>query len=99
VTSQTNQKWIKTLVRFLNGTVDENTLLANALIGGDPPARDRQCEAYYYAGMARLLKDDTAGAKGLFEKCMAINRTTFYEHAFAKAELARMTVGRPPATP
>jgi lipoprotein NlpI len=70
--------------------VDEAALLTRAAVGDDKAVRGQRCEAFYYAGMKRLLKGDVAGAREMFQKCVGMGTTTFTEHDFAKAELARM---------
>jgi tetratricopeptide (TPR) repeat protein len=82
--------WQKTVGLFLVNEVDEAALLTRAAVGDDKAVRGQRCEAFYYAGMKRLLKGDVAGAREMFQKCVGMGATTFTEHDFAKAELARM---------
>jgi tetratricopeptide (TPR) repeat protein len=82
--------WPRTLARFLSGSLDEAALLAGPLAMNDQTGRERRCEAYYYAGMARLVKDDRTGARLCFERCLATELKTFYEYQFAQAELRRL---------
>lgn len=43
-------------------------------------------------GRVRLLvRDDTVGARELFEKCLATNVTNFSEYHLAQVELVRLT--------
>ena len=90
--AETSDEWTKTIARFLGGSCDEPALMAAAATGQDDvTTKQRRCEAFYYAGMLRLLaKNDTSGARELFEKCVATNVTEFSEHGFAKVELARL---------
>lgn len=88
---ETSDEWTKTIARFLGGSCDEPALLAAAATGQDNVTTKRRCEAFYYAGMLRLLaKNDPIGACELFEKCVATNVTDFSEYRFAKVELARL---------
>ena len=52
--------------------------------------RGRQCEAWYYAGMKRLLDGDKAAAADSFRQCLATGKGTFAEYDFAAAELRAM---------
>jgi hypothetical protein len=47
----------------------------------------RQCEAWFYAGMKRLLSGDAATARDDFQKCLATDRKDYDEYNFAAAEL------------
>ena len=82
--------WQKAIGLFLVNEVDEAALLTRAAVGDDKAVRGQRCEAFYYAGMTRLLKGDVAGAREMFQKCVGMGATTFTEYDFAKAELARM---------
>jgi lipoprotein NlpI len=46
------------------------------------------CEAYYYAGIKRLLANDPAAAKDLFKKCMetGVKESTSYTSAAAELD-------------
>jgi lipoprotein NlpI len=79
--------WAKAIGYFILGSMDEETLMAKAT--SCPPAkiREQQCEAYYYAGMVRLIRNDSTQARRLFEKCVATGVTHFVEYRLAKQEL------------
>ena len=81
--------WTKNVGRFLTGQLTEAGLLAAAAAGDEKTAPLRQCEAYYYAGFARLLQGDRAGAYDLFGKCLGTGVKYFKEYDLARAELAR----------
>jgi lipoprotein NlpI len=72
---------------FLLDRMDEAALLAAA---ADPNAEKQlgqQCEAWYYAGMKRLLAGDKPAAAERFRKCLATEKRTFVEYQAAQAEL------------
>lgn len=46
------------------------------------------CEAWYYAGMKRLLSGERKTATDDFNRCVATKRPEFVEYALAKGELA-----------
>jgi lipoprotein NlpI len=81
--------WTKAVAQFLSGTLTESDLLDQASVGDAKTVRRHQCEAYYYSGMAHLLKREPAKARSSFEQCTATGVTGAEEFTLAKAELAR----------
>ncbi len=77
--------WFLTLGAFLLGEIDEAALLAAA--GEGSQVRDQRCEAWYFAGMARLFAAQPAEAAECFRQSIATRKTNLAEHLFAKAEL------------
>ena len=82
--------WEKSVGLFLAGEIDEPAFLSLAANGDPARVREFLCEAFYYAGMLRLLKGDAAGAQTLFEKCLTTEVSNFVEFDFASAELSRL---------
>jgi tetratricopeptide (TPR) repeat protein len=82
------EDWYGTIAAFLTGRLKEEALLAAAKAGNAHLARERECEACWYAGAVRLLDSDTAGAKALFERCLATETRAFREYRSAQAALA-----------
>ncbi len=79
--------WPKTVGLFLIGNLTEADFLAAAAV--DPKsAAPHQCEAFYYAGMAHLMKNETDAARTLFTQCIATGASTLTEYSFARIELA-----------
>jgi tetratricopeptide (TPR) repeat protein len=74
--------WGLKRIRFLLGEVDED-LFVHKLARG--PAQ--LCEAYFYAGIKRLLAGDKSGAMDFFDTC-----TRFEIHAFVEDQLAHMNL-------
>ncbi len=85
-----SDEWTKAIGHFLLGSIDEEALIAKANAGTPTKIRKQQCEAYYYAGMVRLVRNDPAKAKRLFENCVATGITNFREFELAKKELDRL---------
>jgi len=81
--------WIQSLARFFNGEIDEAELFAIADAGEGRKQAEQQCEAWCYAAIVRVNRGE-AGARELFEKCVALEIVDFYEHTFAIGELSRM---------
>jgi lipoprotein NlpI len=85
--------WWKTIGEFLLGEIDERELLLSANDAEPEKAKDRRCEAYYYAGMVRLLEGKRGAARALFQRCVQTDVWRYREYVLAKAELARMDAG------
>lgn len=83
--------WAKTIGQFLAGVIDEKTFLAEAQISDLEPVAGQLCEAYYFAGMMRLVKDDPQGARDFFQKSVATGIKPYNEYRFAQAELDRLS--------
>jgi len=77
----------KEIDNFLLGKMSEKDLLAAADSGEEKKRPEQQCEAWYYAGLKRLLNGDKAGAAEAFRKTVATGEKTTNEHDFAEAEL------------
>jgi lipoprotein NlpI len=87
-------EWKKSVGLFLVGELDETAFLRLAADSNPATVREFLCEAFYYAGVLRLLNGDTSGAQAFFEKCLATEVTKFVEFDFAGAELARLKTKR-----
>ena len=88
--------WTKTVGRFLLGKITESALMHAAESGDPKTVSDQRCEAYYYAGMVRLLNKDRATSKTYFERCLETGARSFTEYRQARIELDRLDP--PPAT-
>ena len=86
--------WPKNIGSFIAGLVTEKELLNLAQEGDKKKLLERQCEAYYYAGVCRLLDGEDSKARELFEKCIAAGPKNNIEHRLARAELTRMSEQR-----
>jgi len=86
-----NSEWTNSLGQFIQDSMDENTLLANAEKEAPETVIKQQCEAYFVIGEMHLIRGDAAGARAFFEKCLGTNQTIFLDYDFAKAELGSLT--------
>ena len=77
-------RWECAIAAFLLGQMSESDFLNLGRRGGDS---GRQCEAWFYAGMKRLVSGDAATAHEDFKQCLATGRKDFEEYNFAAAEL------------
>ena len=73
--------------RFLLYQISESDLLVGATSPDVEKDRAQHCEAWYYAGMKRLLAGDKKTAADCFDKCLGTQENTFDEYMLAKAEL------------
>lgn len=81
--------WLSTIGAFLLGQIDESDFLAAANSGDPQTDRAQHCEAWFYAGMKRLLAGDKQVATNYFKNCLATQETAFDEYILAQAELTR----------
>jgi len=81
--------WTRTVAKFLNGELDEFTLLDAATTGDKAAVKRQRGEAFYYAGMMRLVNHDPAGARKRFTSCVETGARELVEYKFAQAELGR----------
>jgi hypothetical protein len=79
--------WTLQVGRFLTGQLSESDLLKAADNANDQTSREQHCEAYFYAGMKRLIENDKATAVDYLNKCLATKVETFEEYTSAKADL------------
>jgi lipoprotein NlpI len=84
------KQWTTTLGRFLIGAITEDDLFAAATAATVRAAPGHNCEAYYFAGMVRLLAREPGRAREYFEKSVATQLTHFPAYTLARAELTRL---------
>jgi tetratricopeptide (TPR) repeat protein len=81
---------------FLLGRTSE----ADYLTAASPEAKadpGQRCEAWYFAGMKRLLIGDKPTAIDHFQKCLATGQKNHFEYILAQAELQALELPPPPA--
>ncbi len=79
--------WISTVGGFLLGTLAEEKLFAAASSPDAKKESEQKCDAWFYAGMKKLLAGDRTAAAEYFRKCMATEQKAFNEYKLAEAEL------------
>jgi tetratricopeptide (TPR) repeat protein len=79
--------WISKIGRFLLDQITESDFLADATSSDVEKDRAQHCEAWYYAGMKRLLARDKKTAANYFNKCLGTREKNFDEYILAQAEL------------
>jgi lipoprotein NlpI len=87
------EAWVSKIAGFFLEQVDEKDLLSAASVpGGEETANQQFCEAWYYAGMKRLLAGDKTTAISYFRKSMATQEKDFTEYIFSQAQLKALGV-------
>ena len=61
--------------------------MAQAELGPADKLPGQHCEAYFYAGMLRLLAGDPANGAEFLEKSIETQQKNYSEYTLAKAEL------------
>jgi len=79
--------WVSKVAGHLLGAVTEPDLIAATHSSNAQTAGGQLCEAWYYAGMKKLLTGDKKAAAENFRKCLATKHNDFNEFKFAQAEL------------
>lgn len=89
--------WGGTIVRYLAGMVDEQTLVSRAFnnIESHEDLIARLCEAYFYLGKKAAMAGETETALNYLKLTIMTNMYPFIEYRVARTELYRL---RTPAT-
>ena len=80
---------------FLLGRTSESDYLS-AAAGPDGKNMGLLCEAWYFAGMKRLLIGDRSTAIDYFHKCLATGQADYCEFILAQSELKSLEAPPPP---
>jgi tetratricopeptide (TPR) repeat protein len=84
--------WISRIAGLLLEKNTEAGFLAAAASPNPDKERSQRCEAWYYAGMKRLLAGKRASAANRFHKCLATEKKTSLAYQFALAELKTLVI-------
>jgi len=87
--------WPFQIGRFLTGQLPEGDFIKVADNSNDQTSREQHCEAYFYAGLKRLIENDKTTAGDYLNKCLATKVETFYEYQSAKADLQLLAAPAP----
>lgn len=85
--------WYPSLAGLVAGTVTEETALAAAASPDAKKARERLCEAAFFAGMLRALRGDVAGAVTLYDRSIATDVRNFVEWTGARRWRCALLLG------
>jgi tetratricopeptide (TPR) repeat protein len=83
----TEVDWVSKIGSFLLDQISESDFLAGATSSDIEKDRAQHCEAWYYAGMKRLLAGYKQTAADCFNKCLGTQENSFDEYMLAQAEL------------
>src|SRR6266516_688777 len=83
-------RWPVPVVALFLGQITPEALVAGAQDPDPTTQRERQCEAYFYAGEHFLIQGQRAPAVQMFKSAVATGVTSLFEHSSAKAELRRL---------
>ncbi|PYM44495.1 MAG: hypothetical protein DME16_20875 [Candidatus Rokuibacteriota bacterium] len=83
-------RWPGPVVALFLGQITPEALVAGAQDPDPTTQRERQCEAYFYAGEHFLIQGQRAPAVQMFQSAVATGVTSLVEHSSAKAELRRL---------
>ncbi len=84
---------------FLLGRVTESDYLTAASSTDGNIDATQHCQAYYFAGMKRLLMGDRGTAADYFQKCLNTGKSDFCEFILAQGELQSLQAPPPSTTP
>jgi lipoprotein NlpI len=88
---ETPEEWTSKVAGHLLGNLSEADLFAAAKSSDAKKERGLFCEAWFFAGMKKLLGGDKATAADYFRKCIATGQTDFVEYQLAQSELEALT--------
>jgi tetratricopeptide (TPR) repeat protein len=86
--------WQSKIGDFLIGKINETDFLAAAHSEDPRIDRENHCEAWFYAGMKRLIAGDKPAAADAFRKCVATDEKPFSEWQSSQAELTALGSSR-----
>jgi tetratricopeptide (TPR) repeat protein len=82
---------------FLLGRVTESDYLTAATSNDANVDATLHCQAWYFAGMKRLIMGDKGTAADYFQKCLATGKKDFCEYILAQAQLQTLQPALAPA--
>ncbi len=83
-------RWPGPIVALYLGQITPQALLEAARDQNPAAERERQCEAFFYAGEHFMIAGQRDAAVRMFQSAVATRVTSYYEYASAKAELRRL---------
>jgi lipoprotein NlpI len=84
------EQWPGPIVAMYLGHLSQQEVIKAAVDLDPKKQREKQCEAYFYAGEQLLIQGKKNEAIKMFRAAVATNVTKFVEHEAAKVELKRL---------
>ncbi len=85
--------FVSKIAAFLLSRTSEADFIAASSSAAAKLDQGQHCEAWYFAGMKRLLAGDKPGAIDAFHKCLATGQKDYCEYILAQAELQTIEPG------
>lgn len=84
--------WPAQIASFLLGKISQDQLMARIKteVKSDQEAADRQCEAWFYAGMAKRFSGDNKGALACVQQALATGAKDAEEYIEAQRQAAKL---------
>lgn len=92
--AQGSDDWVERISGVLTRQIPEREFLDSVHTSYSKTAKGRECQAFFYVGSLRLLKNDLGSARADFERALATGQTTFFEYLSAEAELRGLRTSR-----
>jgi len=86
-TSSGSGDWVATIAGYLLGSVTEADFFAAAGSPNERKSHGQTSEAWYYAGIEKLLDGDRKAAAEYLQKCIATKETDYVEYGLAQSEV------------
>jgi lipoprotein NlpI len=90
---QPGDDWYSRIGRFVIGGLSEDDFFRAAEFPDAKTDKDQKCEAYFYAGIRRLLDGEKGKARECFEKCLQTGARANLEYSSARSELQALDRG------
>lgn len=85
--TQGAEDWVLHIGRFLLGKISEGKLFEGTKADDKNESKERECEAYFYAGTKRLINGDRETARRYFQRSVQTGIRYFSEYSSALAGL------------
>jgi lipoprotein NlpI len=82
--------WLSSIGGFLTGELSESDFLKRAADSDKEQDAVQHCEAFFYAGMKRLIAGDQRPARDDLQKCLATEVKDSLEYQSAAVKLRRL---------
>jgi tetratricopeptide (TPR) repeat protein len=79
--------WFSKVADCLLDRITDDELLAGAESADKRKESGQLCEAWFYIGMKKLIRNDRSGAQACFKRSVDTGRKDYTEYYFARAEL------------